>query len=436
VSWREAYRDELPSGWSWTTLGEVAETQLGKMLSKKAKTGNDEQPYLRNQNVQWGRFALDDLATMEFSGAEREKFELHEGDLVVCEGGDVGRAAVWRGSARPCFYQKALHRVRPADGVLPEYLMYALWCMSELNHFRDFASGSTILHLPQEDLRVLPIPLAPSNEQARIVRELERRLSHVDVACTTIGRVGTLLAAATMSCLRSASDGSLAPCVVGEGLGAVCSAAGVKFEAVAGQTDWVAVRLGDIAKVGSGATPLRSEPRYWSEGSIAWVTSGQLIGGRVESPAELITEAALSETSVKIWPAGTLLMAMYGEGRTRGHCAELMIDATCNQACAAIDLHEPFKAVQPFVKLVLQARYEEHRTLGNGGVQENLNLGIIKDLRIVLPPLACQGRLVEEVERRISLVSAARRSARVSAQRILSVRRSLLFTVTRTPVTC
>ena len=94
----------------------------------------------------------------------------------------------------------------------------------------------------------------------------------------------------------------------------------------------------------------------------------------------------MAETAVKLWPVGTLLVAMYGEGKTRGHCSELKISATTNQACAAIVMFEEFKERQPWIKLVLESSYERTRNLASGGVQPNLSLGLIKDLRIPLPP--------------------------------------------------
>jgi type I restriction enzyme S subunit len=107
-------------------LREVASIQLGKMLSPKAKAGVEAYPYLRNQNVQWGRFELHNLATMDFDHRERAKFELQYGDLLVCEGGEPGRCAVWRGEVESCYYQKALHRVRPILGAADSDFL-ALW---------------------------------------------------------------------------------------------------------------------------------------------------------------------------------------------------------------------------------------------------------------------------------------------------------------------
>ena len=186
---------ELPEGWAMTRLGDVGRSQLGKMLSRKSKTGVGELPYLRNQNVQWGRFVLDDLATMTFSDDERQKFALEPGDLVVCEGGEIGRASVWRGDC-PMYCQKALHRVRFAEGVSPEFVLYALRFMAEFSMLTPYSSGSTIKHLPQEDSRLLPFPLPPSGEQVRIAEELSRRLSHVEAAERGLAKSGVLLRAA------------------------------------------------------------------------------------------------------------------------------------------------------------------------------------------------------------------------------------------------
>jgi len=97
----------------YVRLADAFETQLGKMLSQKAHIGNDPKPYLRNKNVQWGRIEIKDILKMDFNAREREKFRVRSGDLLVCEGGEPGRAAVWQGEMAECYYQKALHRLAP-----------------------------------------------------------------------------------------------------------------------------------------------------------------------------------------------------------------------------------------------------------------------------------------------------------------------------------
>lgn len=173
---------DLPPGWEWTTLGEIAETRLGKMLDKGRSTNQHMVPYLRNVNVQWGRFDLSDVLAMDILPDQRDTYEVRPGDLLVCEGGEIGRCAIWPGSDTYMGYQKALHRLRPYAGIEPRYLRYLLEHLSVSHKLLSYSSGSTIKHLPQQQLRCLPMPLAPTAEQRRIVAALEGYLSRLDVA--------------------------------------------------------------------------------------------------------------------------------------------------------------------------------------------------------------------------------------------------------------
>ncbi|MFC4911450.1 restriction endonuclease subunit S [Actinomadura gamaensis] len=177
---------DLPSGWVETTLGDIAETSLGKMLDRGKGNGGQVVPYLRNVNVQWGRIDLDDVRTMEIPGDELAFFRLEPGDLLVCEGGEVGRCAIWPGTGEYMAYQKALHRIRPHAGVEAKYLCYLLEYMSISKMFAPYTTGSTIKHLPQQQLRRLPIKLPPTAEQRRIVAVLEDHLSRLAASTVTI----------------------------------------------------------------------------------------------------------------------------------------------------------------------------------------------------------------------------------------------------------
>jgi type I restriction enzyme S subunit len=164
----------LPATWQVQRLSEVFETQLGKMLSQKARIGNAPKPYLRNKNVQWGRVDVSDMLYMDFDERETEKFRLRAGDLLVCEGGEPGRSAIWNGALTECFYQKALHRLRPRDGrMLSEFLNYWLRFSFELQNLYGVAgASSTIAHLPEVQLKALPIPVPPVAEQREIAAVL------------------------------------------------------------------------------------------------------------------------------------------------------------------------------------------------------------------------------------------------------------------------
>lgn len=165
-------------------LSKIATSRLGKMLDAKKQTGKNTFPYLANYNVQWFRFDLEELHQMDFEPAEQKEFELKKGDLLVCEGCEVGRCAIWDGKIKNCFFQKALHRVRcDTSVILPEYLAYTFFWHSQFNGFEDAISGvSTIAHLPGARLRKLKIivpPLSLQHAFAAFVRATDAARSAV-----------------------------------------------------------------------------------------------------------------------------------------------------------------------------------------------------------------------------------------------------------------
>jgi len=155
---------------------------------------------------------------------------------------------------------------------------------------------------------------------------------------------------------------------------------------------WIATRLSKIADVTSGGTPSRAKAEYWC-GHIPWVTTSEIHNGLITDTVEKITENGLVNSSAKLFPVGTILMAMYGQGATRGKVARLGIEASTNQACAAI-LPKPSVCGEYLFQNML-SRYEEIRNLANDGSQKNLSGGLIKKIPILQPPLAEQRRIAE-----------------------------------------
>ena len=141
------------------------------------------------------------------------------------------------------------------------------------------------------------------------------------------------------------------------------------------------VAIKSIADVSSGTTPSRRKSEYWN-GSIPWITTGELESGYVTASKECVTEKALKETALKLYHKGTVLIAMYGQGKTRGTAAVLGIEATVNQACAALTVHS---GCPKFLFYQLQNSYHSIRKLSNTGNQENLNAEIIKNFKIPWP---------------------------------------------------
>ena len=166
--------------WEKQRLGDICEIQLGKRLSPASKTGFRSRPYLRNANVRWGHIDLGDIAEMDFTEQEEEKFALKVGDLLVCEGGKPGRAAVWNGAIEPCYYQKALHRLRFNNSrVEPLFIMYRLWQGALTGELSSAHSQTTIAHLPARHLAEVIVRLPPIEEQRRIAAELTEKLIEV-----------------------------------------------------------------------------------------------------------------------------------------------------------------------------------------------------------------------------------------------------------------
>ena len=190
--------------------------------------------------------------------------------------------------------------------------------------------------------------------------------------------------------------------------------------------NWVLATVEQLAAVGTGATPLKSNNAYYDDGDIPWVTSGALNDDFVEESEDFVTQLALEETNVKPFPVGSLLVAMYGEGKTRGKVSELRIEATTNQACAALIFVGLANHLKSYVKLFFQKNYDDIRRLSSGGVQPNLNLGLIKATILPLPPLAEQVKIYEEVEQKISVIMELESQLSVDIARANRVRQSVL----------
>lgn len=160
---------------------------------------------------------------------------------------------------------------------------------------------------------------------------------------------------------------------------------------------WEWERIGTFGVVGTGATPSRSNPKYWDDPKYNWVSSGETSEFFVSTTKEKVSELAIQETNVSIYPSGTLIVAMYGQGKTRGQITELSEPAGTNQACAAIQLIEKNESHKDFVKLYFRKSYEELRSNAAGGAQPNLNVGKVQSTVIAVPPLNEQQRINTKV---------------------------------------
>jgi len=164
---------EVPEHWDVAKLSFKYEVLLGKMLDDKKITGKYLGRYLRNTDVQWDSINTEELPLMDFRPEERERFSVKKGDLVVCEGGDIGRSAIWN-SDEPCFYQKALHRLRPlSNNNKTRFMFYVLYDAVKQGRFISGAGKATIAHLPAESFRQYKFGFPPLTEQVDIATTLD-----------------------------------------------------------------------------------------------------------------------------------------------------------------------------------------------------------------------------------------------------------------------
>jgi type I restriction enzyme S subunit len=185
---------DVPEHWEVAALRHRYSQCLGKMLDSKRITGSHSLSYLRNTDVQWDRVNIEDLPAMDIPSPEYDRYTVQQGDLLVCEGGDVGRCAIWSGELSVCGFQKALHRLRPLNAArdVPRFMYYALRAAAKGNAFND-GHLSTIAHLTGDKLRAHRFPFPPVAEQEALVSFLDAALKQVDQAISTAYREISLL---------------------------------------------------------------------------------------------------------------------------------------------------------------------------------------------------------------------------------------------------
>ncbi len=184
-----------PMGWPFKRFDSICESRLGKMLDQKQQTGRHRRFYLRNANVYWDRLDLREVLEMDFDEADRDEFRLRKGDVLICEGGEVGRCAIWNDELPECYFQKALHRARPFPSTATsEYIVFLFLLLAQRGALLDAASKVTFSHLTGVKLKALQIPVPPF--------ALQEEFS-VHVRATKTALAETVLAQKKMSSLFS-----------------------------------------------------------------------------------------------------------------------------------------------------------------------------------------------------------------------------------------
>jgi type I restriction enzyme S subunit len=300
---------------------------------------------------------------------EHRRTQIAKGDVLLTIVGAIGRTAVVSEELLLFTLQRSVAVLKPSPGISSRYLAYALESPSSQKYLLDNAKGTAQKGIYLKTLGGLSLHLSPSEEQRRIAAKLDTTLAAVDACRQRLDGVAAILKRFRQAVLTAATSGELTR---------------EWREEMDCEHTWLQTTIDQIAKVGTGSTPLRSNPAFYGNAGIPWITSAATSSEIITSASEFVTEQGQAASRLRIYPEGTLLVAMYGEGKTRGQVSELGIPATINQACAAI--HDAIELhLMPFVKIALKANYLEMRDLAEGGNQPNLNLSKIKKFPIALP---------------------------------------------------
>lgn len=310
-----------------------------------------------------------------------------------------------------------------------------------LNYFnyRNYVSGTTRLKLTQAQMRKIPIPNIPSDEQFRIVARIEELFSELDKAVGTLKTTKEQLEVYRQAVLKAAFEGKYTKwwrknhnvsaneeyCELRKENQVFKDTSGDENELSLNIPDeWVKVRLGEIFDVEVGATPSRQHAEYWN-GSIPWVSSGEVRFTTINKTREMITDIGLKNASTNLQPIGTVLLAMIGEGKTRGQSAILNIPAAHNQNTAAILVSKTL--CQPkYIYYFLQLNYENTRRVGSGNNQKALNKERVRAIRVPFAPIAEQSIIVKEIEKRLSICENIEQTVNTALAQADAMRQSIL----------
>lgn len=393
----EKYKDSgiewlgiIPDSWKISKCNFEYDIQLGKMLQPEPTSEGDiKVPYLKALHIQWHKVRYSQLPEMWASNFEIEKYKASKQDLLVCEGGEVGRAATLMHEEENLIIQNALHRVRSRNSNSTKFLEYLLNNIAAQDWFSIISNKATIAHFTREKFGALRIPMPSVLEQQAIADFLDKEVSIIDTLITKkqqfIERLKEKRLALISFTVTKGINGN-------EEL----KQSGILWvDQIPPQ--WKTGKLKWYSLIYSGGTPDKTIDEYWEEGTVPWINSGAVNQRLITTPSAFITQEAFLKSSAKWIPQNALVMALAGQGKTKGMVAQLAIKTTCNQSMAAII---PNNKLNPrYLLFWLEINYQNIRNLAGGDQRDGLNLSMIGSIECIIPPLEEQNAIVELIDR-------------------------------------
>ena len=350
--------------WVKKPLGDVAEMCLGKMLDEQKNKG-EMLPYLANINVRWGSFDCENLREMRFAHNEMDRYGLKLGDIVMCEGGEPGRCAIWRDSIPGMMIQKALHRIRPKSEIDYRFLFYFFLQTGYAGGFAPLFTGATIKHLPKQSLEKLEIEYPPLDQQSRIADILS---SYDDLIENNRRRMALLEESARLLYrewfVRLRFPGYEHTSVV-DGV----------------PQGWERRTAFDSMQVLSGGTPKTTVPGYW-DGDTPFFTPKDATDSIWVSACERsVTELGIKNCNSKLYPRETVFITARG---TVGKLNMAQVPMAMSQSCYALVGKDHLS--QRFVYSAMEAGVDALRQQAVGAVFDAIVVDTFKRIRLMVPP--------------------------------------------------
>ena len=355
--------------------------------------------------------------------------------IIALTGATVGKVGLMRINA--CANQ-SVTGIIPCESFLPLYMFYYL--MSIRGKIIHDSYGDAQPHISQQYVKDIDIPLPSLPEQEQIVARIEELFSQLDAGVETLKKTKAQLAVYRQAVLKEAFEGRLSAewrkehsdCSPDRDYESIAIKAPMYKDTSGDENEihltlpdnWIKLRMGDIFSVEVGATPSRRVSEYWN-GAINWVSSGEVRFNRIFSTDERITEAGLANSSTNVQPVGTIMLAMIGEGKTRGQAAILEIPAAHNQNTAAI-LVSATPCDPKYIYYFLQMNYENTRRVGSGNNQKALNKERVRALRFPFTSFEEQHVIVEAIESRLSVCDSIEQTVDAALQQAEAMRQGIL----------
>lgn len=411
---------ELPGHWKVLRLKYACEV-FPSNVDKHAREDESAVRLCNYTDVYYSDRITADMPFMEATATDEQiaRFTLRGGDTIVTKDSetadDIAIAAYVPGDLPGVVCGYHLSMVRPRGSTSGAFVKRLFDSFYAKARFAVAANGLTRVGLGQYALDNVEFPFPPPDEQQSIAAFLDRETAKIDALVEEQKRLIELLKEKRQAVISQAVTKGLDP-------NAPMKDSGVEWLGKV-PAHWAVGALGYLAAIDSGATPARDIPEYWN-GSIPWIKTAEVNYEAITAAEEHITELGLTSSSARLASPGTLLMAMYGQGATRGRVSILSVEAAYNQACAAIRFRDVLRP--QFGYYFFLAAYEHVRDSGNETSQMNLSTGVISKFKLPVPTLVEQDAIVCFLDQQLHAIDGLLAEAE-AAERLLAERRSALI---------